>query len=333
MVLWILFANCSITHWNQCGYAMLELRDLQNLLSLEEHRHFGRAAEAVGLSQPALTKSLQRLERQLGVRLFDRSRARVSPTVVGQEVIQRAKQVSSDVGELERSVDLLCGLQIGTLAVGIGPAMAESYLSEALARIVDEHSRVRISVRVDHWRQLTEWLLSGELDFFVADMADVADDDRLECMALPAEELVWFSRAGHPLAARKNISRGDLFRFPVVTPRLPAWAAEWFAAADYGEDGDDVPSLPTLQCEHYALLKRIVLASDSVSTALEATVRPELKEGRLTSLSVDAPKLKTHAGIVRLRQRSPSPLATQTIDTIISLAKDLQAMGRTPEQR
>jgi LysR family hydrogen peroxide-inducible transcriptional activator len=76
---------------------MFDLRDLQNLLSLEEHRHFGRAAAAVGLSQPALTKSIQRLEKQLGGSLFDRSRSRIAPTALGNDVITRAKSILSEV--------------------------------------------------------------------------------------------------------------------------------------------------------------------------------------------------------------------------------------------
>jgi DNA-binding transcriptional LysR family regulator len=201
--------------------------------------------------------------------------------------------------------------------------MAESYVSTALSCVVDEHSQVKISVRVDHWQQLTEWLLSGELDFFVADMANAVGDDRLECISLPDEEFVWFCRAGHPLAEAKNLSRDELFRFPVVTPRLPPWAAEWFAAAEAAGDKGHVRSLPTLQCENYSLLKRIVLSSDSVCTALEATIRQELKQQELVSLPVIAPKLKTHAGIVRLHHRSDSPLAAAAIETILSLAAEV----------
>lgn len=87
----ILLWNGLITTVYAASPTMFEIRDLQHLLSLDEHRHFGRAAAAVGLSQPALTKSLQRLERILDTRLFDRSRARVSPTAVGEEVIAQAQ--------------------------------------------------------------------------------------------------------------------------------------------------------------------------------------------------------------------------------------------------
>ncbi|WP_145058050.1 LysR family transcriptional regulator [Adhaeretor mobilis] len=299
---------------------MIELRDLQNLLSIDAHRHFGRAAEAVGLSQSALTKSLQRLEKELGVRLFDRSSTRVEPTTVGQEVLDRANQIALGVTELQRSVDLLRGVKIGAINVGVGPAMAESHLSSALARLVDEHPLTRISVRVDHWQQLSAWLLSGEIDLFIADLSESTGDERIESIPLPAEEIAWYCRAGHPLAERDRVSRSDLVRFPIVSPRFPQWAINWFAAEESSEGPEERAPLPTLECENYAMLKRIVLSSDSISAALPTTIRYELEREQVVILPVDAPKLVTHAGVAYLRHRSPSPLVTKAIEVIMSLA-------------
>lgn len=303
---------------------MIELRELQNLLSLDEHRHFGRAAEAVGLSQPSLTKSIQRLEKQLGTPLFDRSRPLVVPTSVGEAVIAHAKQILSDVSQLERSVQMLCGLEIGSLAVGIGPAMSESYVTQALAKLADEHPHVQIHVRVDHWRQLSEWLLAGDIDLLVADLADAADDNRFSYTPLPAEEFTWFCRSGHPLGCREQVTRSDLVRFPLATPRMPPWAQEWLAEALSSEDHKSSRSYPTIQCENYSMLKRVVLASNCISVALAVTIRPELAAKQLTALAVDAPTLTTHAGIVQLSHRTVSPLAREFM-------KHLESLGTTQE--
>src|SRR6056297_2090812 len=138
---------------------MFDLRDLHNLLSLEEHRHFGRAATAVGLSQPALTKSIQRLEKQMGGLLFDRSRSRIAPTALGDDVVARAKSIMEEVAELRRSVDLFLGLKIGTVTIGVRPAMSEPYVARAIAAVAESHRNTQVRVRVDHWQQLSDWLL------------------------------------------------------------------------------------------------------------------------------------------------------------------------------
>jgi len=302
---------------------MLDLRDLRNLLSLNENRHFGRAAAAVGLSQPALTKSIQRLEDQLGGLLFDRSRAGITPTTIGAEAIARAKRVLNEVAELQRSVDLLSGLKMGTLSLGVGPAMSESYIARALATVAEAHPGIRVNVRVDHWQQLSEWLLDNEIDFFVADIAAGTSNDRFDCTSLPTQEIVWFCRAGHPLASQTSVSQQDLLNYPLATPRMPAWAVRWFATAraEQEQAGKTEKTIPNIQCENYSMLKRIVLSGNCVSAAISTTIHQELEEGRIAVLAVDAPTLTTHAGIVQLRDRSPSPLAAEVM-RIIQLSSD-----------
>jgi DNA-binding transcriptional LysR family regulator len=305
---------------------MFELRDLWHLLNLDEHRHFGRAADAVGISQPALTKSLQRLEQELGVRLFDRSRGRVTPTKVGEEVISRARHLMTDALEMKRTVDLLRGVETGCVSVGVGPAMSESYITAAFASIAQEHPGTQVSIRIDHWQQLTEWLLAGELDFYVADITEAESDHRLYCTRLPAQEFVWFCRAAHPLANNEEVSRTDILEFPIATPKMPIWTKDWFlAAADGGRQATLPRAFPSIECENYSMLKRIVLSCDCVSAALKGTVEDEIEDRSIVILQLDAPTLTTHAGIVRLPNRTLSPLAVALAARIEELSKESES--------
>src|SRR5262245_34114324 len=129
----------------------METNALEHLLALDEHRHFGRAAKALGVTQPALSKSVQRLEKVLGARLLDRSRKGVTPTAIGAQVIERARPLIGSVADLQREVHLLRGRSIGRLAIGVGPAMSESFVNMAIARLAQHHPGAQISVRVDHW--------------------------------------------------------------------------------------------------------------------------------------------------------------------------------------
>jgi len=297
---------------------MFEIRDLRQLLSIDEFRHFGRAANAVGISQPALSKALQRMERELGAKLFERSRAGVVPTAVGCEVLARARQLVDGADELRRAVVAMNDAQVGSVTVGVGPAMSETYIASAISARVQESPGLQVSVRVDHWRQLMEWLLAGELDFFVADVGDAAIDARLHCTSLPKQEFVWFCRSGHPLANRrqKAVTRNDLLQFPLATPKMPPWAVEWFAAgSEHGAAGLPRP-FPAIECESYALLKRFVASSDCISAALRQTLSEEVSNSAFYVLPVDAPPLTTHAGIVRLAEPEPSKAAAELISCI-----------------
>lgn len=298
---------------------MFEIRELRHLLSIDEFRNFRRAAKAVGLSQPALTKSLQRMERAFGARLFDRSRAGVTPTAVGKEVLARARRLVDEAAELRRAVDSITGAESGLVRIGVGPAMSESYAAAAIAAVAQQHRHTQIAVRVDHWRQLSDWLLAGELDFYVADVGEARVDGRFHYTSLPSQRFVWFCRAAHPLVCqkRKTVSRRDLLRFPIVSPKMPRWATEWFAAAGGEQGSSALPRpLPAIECESYAMLKRFVSSSDCISAAMQETLARELENGVFAILPVDAPQLTTDAGIIRLRDRTLSPPAEELVASI-----------------
>lgn len=302
---------------------MVELRDLRYLISLDEYRHFGRAANAVGLSQSALTKSLQRIESALGAKLFERSNTRVELTEVGKEVVMRAQRVLHEAEELRKSIALLSRSKSAVVRIGVGPAMSEAYVAEAIAAVAQRHTTAQVWVRVDHWQQLSEWLVADQIDFYVADVHGARLDSRFRYDPLPSQQLVWFCRNKHPLARRKagRITRRDLLEFPLATPKMPPWGMRWFREATGGSD-DPLASrpLPTIECESYAMLKRMVASSDCISAALKSTLQQELKDKTFVVLPVDASELTTDAGIIRLTGPTLSPFAEEVIATIIDLA-------------
>ena len=300
---------------------MFEIKDLRSLVAVYENRHFGMAAEKLGVSQPAISKTIQKMEHDLGFVLFDRSRAKVTPTSGCESVVLHAKQILASVKDLGSTVRLLSGLERGALSIGVGPAMAESYITKAIANLAQDHPGIELDVRVDHWVQLSEWLIEGEIDLMVADLAAVSDNDRFITSALPAEEFTWFCRTDHPLADFPLVTRQDLLKFPLVTPRMPPWATKWFQQALRPDDQKLNGKIQTVCCENYSMLKRIVMESNCISVALSATIISELNENRLTALKVDAAPLVTHAGIVQLRDRTVTPLADAFIGYVNELAK------------
>jgi DNA-binding transcriptional LysR family regulator len=303
---------------------MPDVRHLRHLIAVAEHGNFHQAARAQHLSQPALTKSIQRFERELGVTLLDRSRRRVVPTPVGEVVIERARAVLSGLAELRREVALVAGREIGELTVGVGPAMSETFVTDAIARLAQKHPQVHITVRIDHWAQLSDWLGEGRIDLFVADTTSSRRDGHVRVISIPPQKFVWYCRREHPLASARRVTRQQLLQYPIVTPRMPEWARRWFAeAAHPDQEFDPDQKYGTVECENYTMLKRMVLAADCISAALQSTIADGLADGTLTVLPVKAPKLTTHAGIVHLRDRTLSPLAEAFIEEVLSAAGEL----------
>jgi DNA-binding transcriptional LysR family regulator len=110
---------------------------------------------------------------------------------------------------------------------------------------------------------------------------------------------------------------------------MPLWARRWFAeAADPGAPFDPNRTFSAVECENYAMLKRMVLSSDCISAALLSTITNELGDGLLVTLPIKAPTLQTKAGIVHLRGRSLSPLGESFVDEVTQAAEETAASQR-----
>ena len=126
-----------------------DLTPIQHALALAQTRNFARAAEVVHITQPALSRSIAALERELGVRLFDRLTTGVELTAFGKLLIERGTQLIGDVALIKREIDLLGGLRTGALAVGAGPYTSESLVGRVAARLLGEASRPQHERRID----------------------------------------------------------------------------------------------------------------------------------------------------------------------------------------
>ena len=100
---------------------MYHLRQLQCALALAEYGHFGKAADAIGITQSGLTQSIARLESHYGVALFDRQRDGVRPTALGEVLLDDARIIIARLDDTSRRIQLMSELDIGELSIGADP--------------------------------------------------------------------------------------------------------------------------------------------------------------------------------------------------------------------
>ena len=113
----------------------MNLRRLSHVVALAEEQHFARAAARVHLTQPAFSRSIQAIEEELGLRLFDRETGEVRATPAGAFVIERARRLLFDARCLQRDVDLYRDSQIGDIAFGVGPVVAMELMPRVLSEL------------------------------------------------------------------------------------------------------------------------------------------------------------------------------------------------------
>ena len=188
--------------------AGLSLRDLEYITAVAEHLHFGRAAQACGVSQPTLSGQLRKLEEFLGVEIFERSPRGVLVTRRGEEVVAQAKRIISEARRLFEVVRIGAEPLTGTLRLGVistlGPYLVPFLLKPLRARYPD----LKLLLTEGHTRVLVRQLEEGELDALLA-TSPVGDAELTE-LPLFREELALAVPRDHPLAQVEAVSPGDI---------------------------------------------------------------------------------------------------------------------------
>lgn len=296
----------------------IDLRQCRHVLALDQHRSFARAADALGLTQPALTRSLQVLEMSIGARLFDRNRTRVEPTPVGERLIERARLLVNQARDIEQDLKQMLGLEVGLLRIGAGPYPADLSVGTAVGRLVRRHPALMVDLSVGDWSDLIRRVVAGELELAIADTGLAQQDDRLLVEPLPSHQLRLFCRKGHPLAGRATLTLEELRRFPLVGTALPPQLAG-LAAQDRKGMRANLPAgitAPEIRVDTFPLARRIVLESDAAGGAVPSQIADSLARGELVTLPLELPWLKTNYGIIRLANRTPSPAATAFMEIL-----------------
>jgi len=284
-----------------------ELQQLRQVVALAEHGSFVRAAAALHISQPALSRSIQNLERQFGNELFLRSSGGVVPTDLGRLYIERARDLLRMADELAGEAVRHAGLRTGRVDVGGGPYPAESFLGPAVARFVEQFPRVGVRLHSGNWDDLVQLLRSRMLDFFVAETSLLSREPDLDVGPTQLSHPVYFiARAEHPLArSGVTVRTADIFAWPFATPsRIPPRILDPFMAAHRASVARDAMprAFPAIECNGLAPVKRIVACSDAVSASILPSVATELDSGQFVLLGTE-PWLHLQYGVVSLRGR------------------------------
>ncbi|SDK50063.1 LysR family transcriptional regulator [Streptomyces indicus] len=211
-------------------------RDLRYFVTVAEELHFTRAAERLYVSQPALSKQIRALERQLGAELFERGPQGVRLTPVGVALLPHARRVLEAWGAGEAAVEAAKVKQRATLVVGMSHSPARGGLRPAIrSRFTEAHPGAEVRMRQVRWEDPTAGLADGSSDVAFV-WLPLADPERYRWVVLATEPRQVALPEDHPLAARERIAFAELLDEPFLA--LPPEAAElrayWLASDERG---------------------------------------------------------------------------------------------------
>lgn len=247
-----------------------DIRDVGYFLRAAQVGHVGRAAASLGITQPALTKAIARLERELGLRLFERTPQGIVPTAAGDAFRERAGRIQAEYEDTMRLAGDLRAGSAGLLRVGASFVASDVLITPALAGLLRRRPSLRISLTVRPSAEVLDGLRAGQLDVCVVSQVPSADPV-LEAMPLGADALVVVAAQRHPVFRRATPALAELARYGWILPRGPGVPRQWidgvFARAGLA------PPAPTVEAD-YGSPDAVALAAATGLLTLAALPRP-----------------------------------------------------------
>ena len=284
----------------------MELRNLRHAVTLARKLSYTRAAEDLGLSQSALSRSIQALEQETGVRLFDRDRGKVQLTRHGLAFIERAEALVAEADGLQRAMRRSADAEDGEVCFGIESLPARVLLADVLSESLRQAPNLRTRVQIRSIEALWGRLIAGEIEFFISAEGRVPAGPPARVSRLGVFPLSFLVRPGHPALAGPAPGQGGCGGpFPVLL------------AGDPGQFDFLPPGLKELTAgprhivEDYETLGKLTERSDAILIASRFAVLEEMAAGRIVELPQlrEIQPISMRIVMYSLDRRSLSPAA------------------------
>ena len=303
----------------------MEIRQLQHFLAVIETGSFHKAAARVNITQQAISRSIQQLEKECGGRLLERkkgARYSVGPTTFGLLLLPRAQKALAELKVFRDELENLMGTGREMVRLGATPTATRTLLPVVIRSFHAQQPAVRVQVMRQVTHVVLDQLASGLYDIAICDEPEEPLDSRFSAETLYTDRNIFVTRKQHP---RANEGRHELkslidAEWAIIGP----FCRLWNELRDmYSADGL-APPRHSLESNSVELCIQQLLNDDYVSYLPARLVSEELRSSRLVELPVRQPKPRSWSCLLVMRAGSkPGPTTAAFIETVRSAAKKL----------
>lgn len=260
----------------------LNLHLLRLFVSVAQHGSFSRAAEALNVSQPAVSRGVREFELQVGSRLLERGRDGTVPTEAGSVLLRHAAQLFSAEKAAEEDLAALRGLTSGSLRIGASTTIGTWFLPPLLASFHHSHPRVKMQLRSGNTAEIADMLLARDLDLALVE--GPIKHPGIKVQPWVEDKMVWIAGSTHRLAKLPPpLGKTDLARELMIV-REPGSGTR-----DVGRallELHDLHPKEILEVGGTETIKQVVAAGMGIALVSEATVRSQIALGTLVILQI-----------------------------------------------
>lgn len=286
-----------------------DLRQLQAFVEVVDRGGFSAAAQALHLSQAAVSERIANLEQGVGMRLLDRGARLTRPTSIGRRLYELARPLLAQREAIYLELAELAGVVRGTLVIGASTIPGEYVLPPLLSAFCAKHPLAELNIVINDSAAITDRVRAGELDAGVVGAKPA--DEKLHCESLWQDHLVLIVPAGHRLARRRQTRLDEIADEPFVM-RERGSGTRQLMEHQLARRG--------VELRHHLLavgsttaVKQAVLAGLGVSLISERAVRAEVASGTLAVLTLTDIRFDRRFLLVTDPNRTPSPLCSRFV--------------------
>ena len=282
----------------------MDIRSLRQVVAIRKYGSFAKAADALGVSQPNLSKSVARLEDELKLKLFDRTAKGSELTPIGELIFERADAVIAETRDLARDASLLAGGETGIVRIGCTTALMMPLVVPLVQRVAQRHPGLRVHAEVAPSARLLPLLEARELDVvFVGQPPADASTSAYAVEVILTIPAVFVASPAHPLAGERSIPIERLAEFRCGGSQSPK-------SSIAGVLGVESDKLGWYTASHYEILFPLVLSGDAVLLAPTFVVQPYLEAREVVILDVQQ-RLDVQVHFAATRAASFSPIVRE----------------------
>jgi LysR family transcriptional regulator, nitrogen assimilation regulatory protein len=306
----------------------VDFRQLRYFAVLAQHGHFGRAASALHVAQPALSRQIRLLEEELGVQLFERHPRGASPTEAALVLLDRATFILNYLEQMRNDVTATQRDPRGPVALGMSPGLALTLALPLFEEIRSRFPGVQLQIVEDYTEVLHDRLLQGTVDLAILNGPHL-DQPNLVTTALMEEQICLIGLATDPHLAEQSIDVSSLSQIPLVLAGVTKAGVREVVETAAARAG--VKLQPKIEVQSLEVAKRIISQGNLCTAHFAAPIKADIDSGLLRAAPIKEMFLPRF--VARASERPPSRATIVLAQIVQEVSRELVANGRWPHAK
>jgi len=299
------------------------VRQLVHLAVVVEAGSLSLAAERLGITQPALSKSLSQLEQRVGAPLLQRGKSGSTPTALGRMLAAHGESIVGSTYRAEKQVDDWNRTAIGNLVIGAPPTIAAYLMPAVIADFLSSRPHVTMRLEVNPLGGLLEKLTTNRMDMYVGITRPTRLLDGISTIPIYRDELGLFARHDHPIFAKPTVSIQDLSRYRWTAPRQDTF---FRSVIDVSLNNAGLPLIDiAMETFSFDLQVSLLRRTDFLAMLPQRYMLQHAGLRRISDVEPSLPARNFTVSVLRREGLEASPLAEAFIEALIRLQPRCEA--------